>query len=150
MAPNRLTPAIKAVSWYSLLIPLISSLLLLYIEGTWTDWIMIIVPIVVCYPLLCYGVTCVKLYDDCMTVIRPFFIFQMKKSYLYNQIDYIKETTEGHHGPNLVPGDLYVYIKGKKQPIAIPMPLSKQKQKKFKKLIESKDIKTEWGIYGCD
>lgn len=148
MTKNRKTPLVKAVSWYSLLIPLMSSALLSYKYGTWTDWILIVVPFVVSYPLLCLGVTCVKFCDECMIIIRPFLLLHMKKSYYYSQIDFIKETSKVRSGANFAPGDLYIYIKNKQQPIAVPMPLSSKKQEQLKKLIESNGIRAEWGIYG--
>lgn len=83
-----------------------------------------------------------------MVVFQPF-IFR-KRIISYEQIEHIEEVTVGKFFPNASPFDLYVYVKDKKQPIGIPMPSSKLNERKFKKLIESKGIRANWGIFGYD
>lgn len=86
-----------------------------------------------------------KFFEDCIIVFRPF-IF-CKKIILYEQVDHIKEVTYGRTTAVLVPYDVYIYIKGKKQPTGIPMPSSSQEQERLRQLIASKDIQAEWGIF---
>lgn len=137
----------KTASWYFLILPFVSSILLLYSGVDWTNWIVIISQFVIFYPLLCFGVQIVWFYEDNMTIIRPFNLFRIKKKITYNQIDHIKEVNLGRTTLVLSPYDLLVYVKDKKQPVGIPMPSPRQNREQFKKLIESNGIQAEWGIY---
>ena len=139
---NKCAPLIKTISWYPLIIPMMGVCVMIY-NGF--DWKAFLIVFILTYPLWCSGVQSVKFFKDCIIVFRPF-IF-CKKIISYDQIDHIKEVTYGRTTPVLVPYDVYVYIKGEKQPTGIPMPSSSQKQKKLKQLIASKDIQAEWGIF---
>ena len=81
-----------------------------------------------------------------MILTRPLWPFRFKKIIPYDTIDHIKESSVGCISVNLELMDLLVYIKERKRPIGIPMPSSKQREK-FKELIASKGITTEWGLY---
>ena len=136
-------PIVKATTMFPLIAPASLILYLLLYDG-W-DWIAFLISFALTYPLWCFGVQSVEFFEDCIIVFRPF-IF-CKKIILYEQIDHIKEVTYGRTTPVLVPYDVYVYIKGGKKPTGIPMPSSSQKKEKLKKLIETKGIETEWGIF---
>lgn len=139
---DKCASIVKTISWYPLIIPMVCVCVMLY-NGF--DWKAFLIVFVLSYPLWCSGVQSVKFFEDCIIVFRPF-IF-CKKIILYEQIDYIKEATHGRTTPVLVPYDVYIYIKGKKHPMGIPMPSSSQKQKKLKQLISSKGVQAEWGIF---
>ena len=63
---------LKSSSWYGLFIPFVTSMLLSYSEGDWTNWFWFICPFVVIYPFLCFVVQFVRFYEDYMVIIRPF------------------------------------------------------------------------------
>ena len=141
---NRTFPLLKVVLLYPLIMPIVAICSLLF-HG-W-DSLAFLIAFALTYPLWCFGICYVKFYEEYLIVIQPFCLFRtiMIK---YDQIEYVKETTYGKHTVNLSPWDLYVYVKGKKKPIGIPMPKSSRKQETLKNLIESKGIPVEWGIYG--
>ena len=66
---------------------------------------------------------------------------------LYKQIDHIEDVFHGRTTAVMSPYDLLVYIQDKRKPVGIPMPSSTKKQEILKKLIESKGVCAEWGIY---
>ena len=139
---DRRKPLVKTISWYSLICPVACVCAMLY-DGF--DWKTFLITFALTYPLWCFGVQSVKFFEDCIIVFRPF-IF-CKKIILYEQVDHIKEVTYGRTTAVLVPYDVYIYIKGKKQPTGISMPSSSQEQERLRQLIASKDIQAEWGIF---
>lgn len=145
MSPsNKSIPLLKVVLLYPLIMPIVAVVSLLF-QG-W-DCLAFLITFALTYPLWCFGICCVKFYEEYLIVVQPFCMFRTRMI-KYDQIEYVKETTYGKYTVNLSPWDLYVYVKGKKEPIGIPMPWSSQKQKKMKNLIESKGIPVEWGMYG--
>lgn len=139
---NRRSPLVKTISWFPLIIPVACVSAVLY-EGF--DWKALLIAFVLIYPLWCSGVQFVKFCEDCIIIFRPFIL--SKKIILYEQIEYVKDVTYGRTTAVLTPYDLYIYIKGKKQPVGVPMPSSSQNKEKLKKMIVSKGIKANWGIY---
>lgn len=135
----------KAVKIYPLVIPM---LLVFFVYQEGWDWKAFFITFVITYLLWAPGIVFAQYYEDFMVVFQPF-IFK-KRIISYEQIEHIKEVTVGQFFPNASPFDLYVYVKDKKQPIGIPMPSSKLNKRKFKKLIESKGIRANWGIFGYD
>jgi hypothetical protein len=138
----------KSSSWYWLFLPFVTSTLLSYSEGVWTNWFWIICPFVAFYPFLCFGVQFVRFYEDSMVIIRPFNLLHIKTVITYNKIERISDVIQGRSTVILSPYDLHVYVKDKKRPIGIPMPSPRQNREQFMKLIETKGICAEWGIYG--
>ena len=136
----------KSSSWYLLFLPLVTSMLLLYSDGNWTNWFLIISPFVASYPFLCFGVQFVRFYEDSMVIIHPFNLLHIKTVITYNKIERISDALQ--RSTFLSCYDLHVYVKDKKRPIGIPMPSPRQKREQFMKLIETKGIRVEWGIYG--
>lgn len=136
----------KSSSWYMLSIPFVTSMLLSYSEGDWTNWFWIISPFVVFYPFLCFGVQFVRFYEDYMVITHPFNILHIKTVITYNKIERISDALQ--RSTFLSCYDLHVYVKDKKRPIGIPMPSPRQNREQFMKLIETKGICAEWGIYG--
>ena len=136
----------KSSSWYLLFLPLVTSMLLLYSDGNWTNWFLIISPFVDSYTFLCFGVQFVRFYEDSMVIIHPFNLLHIKTVITYNKIERISDALQ--RSTFLSCYDLHVYVKDKKRPIGIPMPSPRQKREQFMKLIETKGIRVEWGIYG--
>jgi len=136
----------KSSSWHMLFLPFITSMLLSYSEGDWTNWFWIICPFVAFYPFLCFGVQFVRFYEDYMVIIRPFNLLHVKTVITYNKIERISDALQ--RSTFLSCYDLHVYVKDKKRPIGIPMPSPRQKREQFMKQIETKGIRVEWGIYG--
>ena len=136
----------KSSSWYMLSIPFVTSMLLSYSEGDWTNWFWIISPFVVFYPFLCFGVQFVRFYEDYMVITHPFNILHIKTVITYNKIERISDALQ--RSTFLSCYDLHVYVMYKKRPIGIPMPSPRQNREQFMKLIETKGICAEWGIYG--
>ena len=135
-------PIVKSISVWTLIFP---AFLIVYYLYDGFDWIAFLVSSLICYPLWCFGIQSVKFYEDYIIVFRPF-IFS-KKIITYDQIDHIKDVLYGRTTPVFVPYDVYIYIKGKKQPMGIPMPSSTENKEKIKKIVEQKGIQAEWGIY---
>jgi hypothetical protein len=136
----------KSSSWYMLSLPFVTSMLLSYSEGDWTNWFWIISPFVAFYPFLCFGVQFVWFYEDSMVIIHPFNLLHIKTVITYYKIERISDAL--HRSTFLSCYDLHVYVKDKKRPIGIPMPSPRQNREQFMKLIETKGICAEWGIYG--
>ena len=139
----------KSSSWCWLFLSFVTSMLLMYSEGDWTNWFWIICPFVAFYPFLCFGIQFVRFYEDYMAIIRPFNLLHVKTVITYNKIERISDVIQGRSTVILSPYDLHVYVKDKKRPIGIPMPSPRQKREQFMKLIETKGIRVEWGIYEC-
>lgn len=144
---NNRKPLLRIVSWYVLTFPAISSTLLLYCGSDWTWWAVIVSQFILFFPLICFVFQFVCFYEDCMVVIRPLNLFHMKRVILYKQIDHIEDVFHGRTTAVMSPYDLLVYIQDKRKPVGIPMPSSTKKQEILKKLIESKGVCAEWGIY---
>ena len=144
---NKREPLLRIASWYILTFPVISSTLLLYCGSDWKWWAVIVSQFILFFPLACFVFQFVCFYEDCMVVIRPLNLFHMKRVILYNQIDHIEDVFHGRTTAVMSPYDLLVYIQNKRKPIGIPMPSSSKKQEILKKLIESKGVCAEWGIY---
>lgn len=147
MNPSKKDTILTVVSLYPLIIPILVLLFTLVEEG---DWIVFLIAFVISYPLWCFGVCCVRFYDDCFVVFRPLCFFKLTTTIFYDKMEFIKEVTYGKYFATFSPWDLYVYVKGEKRPIGIPMPSSLKKQEELKKLIKSKGIQVEWGIYEGD
>jgi hypothetical protein len=84
-------------------------------------------------------------FEDYMVIIRPFNLLHIKTVITYNKIYRISDALQ--RSTFLSCYDLHVYVKDKKRPIGIPMPSPRQKREQFMKLIETKGICVEWGIY---
>lgn len=141
LSDNRV-PLVKTKT----LLPLIAPITMVCsIPNVGFDWISFLTAFVITYPLWCFSVQSVLFYDECIVIFRPF-VF-CKKIIFYDQIEYIKDTSIGKFFATTSPFDLDVYIRGKKHPIGISMPSSLQKRDKLKKIIESKEIQAEWGMY---
>lgn len=138
----------KSSSWYGLFIPFVTSMLLSYSEGDWTNWFGIICSFVAFYPFLCFSVQFVRFYEDYMVIIRPFNLLHVKTVITYNKIERISDVIQGRSTVILSPYDLHVYVKDKKRPIGILMPSPRQNREQLMNLIETKGICAEWGIYG--
>ena len=89
-----------------------------------------------------------------MVIIRPFNLLHIKTVITYNKIETvitynkIERISDALQRSTFISCyDLHVYVKDKKRPIGIPMPSPRQKREQFMKLIETKGICVEWGIY---
>ena len=120
---NKRVSIVKTVSWVPLITP-VACFCVSFYNGF--DWVAFTFAFVLTYPLWCFGVQSVRFCDDCVIVFRPFMF--SKKIILYEQIDNMKEVTYGRTTAVLVPFDVYMYVKGKKQPMGIPMPSFSHKQ----------------------
>ncbi len=144
---NKRKPLLRTASWYVLTFPAISSTLLLYSGNDWRWWAVIVSQLILFLPLICFAFQFVCFYEDYMVVIRPLNLFHLKRVIPYSQIDHIKDVLHGRTTAVMSPYDLLVYTQDKRKPVGIPMPSSSKKQEILKKLIESKGVCAEWGIY---
>ncbi len=88
-----------------------------------------------------------NVYDDCIVIIRPLWPFPFKTIIPYDQVEHIRDLDLGKSFVTYDAMDLFLYIKGKKRPITIPMPSSKEQRARFKEVIATNGISAEWGIY---
>lgn len=115
----------------------------LWLKAYWT----LLVPFVILFPWCCVSLQKVKLYQNSMVIIRPLLLFWAKKTIPYDRIKNI-EGLSGKFIMSELPFEMFVYVNGRKLPFGIPMPMTKQKKKKFKDFIVSKEIPVKWGWYG--
>lgn len=129
-------PLLKVFPWHYIIVTVF-----LYMGVSWAFGINLMVLgmlTVIWYPYLCYYLTNVKFYDNCMIIRHPLLVFWSKKI-LYENISYMR-LTEGKGTM------MKVYTTDKGDVWSFSPPLLKKKDRKMIELLELKGVTYENAI----